>query len=437
MGCCQHYLPRDGGDEAFTVAMPKVTFGRGALSEVGERAKGLGVTRVALFTDKTLRALEIFQTVTTSLDAQGLDYGVFDDCTIEPDGACVAAGSEFLREGGFDGMLSLGGGSVMDTGKTAAMCAAEDAQALDFVAKPFGGGRQLTTPLMPHLACPTTAGTGSEVTPLSVIYFEDLGTKIPILSRQIMPSEAVVDPTCTYSLPDRVVAASAFDLLSHALEAYTARPFCQHNQAASPTARLPIQGANPWSDIFCREALDLAGRYLVRSVQSAEDQEARDAMSWAASLAGIGFGNTGTHAPHAMGYPVSALNKDFSLGDYPESGAMVPHGFAVIVNSPALFRFTAEASPERHLAAAARLGAETRDAAPEDAGEVVAGRLIELMRAADMPNGIGGLGYTADDVEDLAALCKCQRRALQNAPRDIDLDGPDLAEIYSGALNYW
>ena len=437
MGCCQHYVPVEGGEEIFTATMPMITFGRGALEEIGDRTRSHGLQRVALFTDKTLAALEPVQRAQNSLHAAGVDVVLFDECEIEPGEASVMAAARFLSEGRFDGLVSVGGGSVMDTCKAASMYASYPDEGLAYVAAPFGGGRKLPGPLIPHLACPTTAGTGSECTPLSVIYFPALGTKVPLMSRHIMPVEAVIDPTCTYGLPRSVVAASAFDLLSHALEAFTARQFTRHGKPERGSQRPPIQGANPWSDLFVREALEIAGRYLVRSVNDAGDQDARDKMSFAASLAGIGFGNTGTHAPHAMGYPVSALNRDFALEDYPGRGPMVPHGFAVIVNSPSLFRYTAEAAPVRHIQAAEHLGADCVEATPEDAGEVLAGRLIELMRAAAMPNGIAALGYTQDDVPALAAHCKYQRRAIQNAPRDIDLDGPDLGRIYEGALAYW
>lgn len=437
MGCCQHYAPIEGGEEAFTTEMPMVTFGRGALAEIGERTRARGATRVALFTDRTLAELEPVQRAKDSLKNAGVDVAVFEDCKVEPDEASVMTAAGFLSEGLFDGLVSVGGGSVMDTAKAASMYATYPAEGLDYVAAPFGGGRALPGPLVPHLACPTTAGTGSECTPLSVVYFPSLDTKVPLLSRHIMPVEAIIDPTCTYSLPRGVVAASAFDLLSHALEAFTARQYTRRPKPDDGSKRVPLQGANPWSDLFAREALQIAGQYLVRSVKDAADQEARDRMAFAASLAGIGFGNTGTHAPHAMGYPVSAFNRDFAVDGYPGGGPMVPHGFAVIVNAPSLFRHTAEATPERHLDAAKHLGADMAGTIPEDAGEILSGRLIDLMRGAEMPNGIGALGYGHDDVPMLAAHCKYQRRAIQNAPRDIDPEGPDMVKLYEGALSYW
>ncbi len=436
MVCCHHYLPAEGGEEGFTAQMPALTFGRGCLEEVGQRAAARGLKRVALLTDQRLAGLEPVSRAKRSLSAAGLDAVLYDEVRIEPDLETVGRAADFLAKGGFDGYVSVGGGSVIDTCKAASILAGDPAGDLQaYLPPPNGEGRQVAGALKPHIACPTTAGTGSECTPLSVIDFPALDTKTPILSRHILPDEALVDPTCTYGLPRAVVAASAFDLVSHAIEGYTARPFSQRPKAAGPAARVPIQGANPWSDLCCREALALAARYLVRSVTDASDQEARDQMSWAATLAGIGFGNTGTHAPHAMGYPISALNKSYRPRDYPAAKPMVPHGVSVIVNSPSVFSFTAEASPERHLDAAALLGAETSGATPGDAGEVVAGRLIALMKATEMPNGVGGLGFTAEDVQILAQHCQRQRRALNNAPRDIG--DAELAGLYAEALTYW
>ena len=435
MGCCHHYLPIEGGEESFTAQMPALTFGPGCLDEVGARTAARGLKRIALLTDARLSGLEPVSRAKASLLAAGLDAVVYDAVRIEPDVETVEQAAAFLRDGDFDGTVSVGGGSVIDTCKAASILASFPGELQAYLPAPNGEGRKVAGALKPHIACPTTAGTGSECTPLTVIDFPALDAKIPILSRHILPDEALVDPTCTYSLPRAVVAASAFDMVSHAIEGYTARPFSQRPAVADGAARVAIQGANPWSDLCLREALEIAARYLVRSVTDAADHEARDRMSWGATLAGMGFGNTGTHAPHAMGYPVSALNKGYRSPDYPGEKPMVPHGFSVIVNSPSVFRFTAEASPERHLDAASRLGADARGATPADAGEVVAARLIELMKATEMPNGVGGLGFTAEDVPSLARHCERQRRALNNAPRDIG--DTELAGLYAGALAYW
>jgi alcohol dehydrogenase class IV len=437
MGCCHHFAPTEGGASSFTVEMPRVTFGRGCLSELGERAAGLGLKRVALFTDPFLRDGLQMAIATQALRRSGLDHAIFDAIRIEPDQHCVDEASRFLREGGFDGVVSVGGGSVMDTAKAAMLYALYPADFLDYFGPPVGGGLAVPVPgpVLPHIACPTTAGTGSETTGLSVLRINQLDCKFVIGSRHLIPDEALIDPACIDTLPRRILTSSSFDLMSHALECYTARAYTQWPEVADPMARPMIQGANPWSDIHAREALRIVGQYLVRGVTDAEDHEARDKLMWAASLAGMAFGNSGTHLPHALSYAITHLVKDRATDDYPVAAPFVPHGISVIVNAPSVFRFTASAAPARHLDAARYLGADTRDASEDDAGEILAGRMIELMAATDMPNGIGDVGFGVGDATRLADSAHRQRRAIGNAPRETKFE--DIEHIFRHAVSYW
>ena len=195
--------------------------------------------------------------------------------------------------------------------------------------------------------------------------FDLLGMQVKtgIAWRRLRPSLAVIDPTATYTLPKEVVAASGFDVLSHALESYTARPYTSRAKPERASLRPMSQGANPWSDLGCEGALKLLGQYLVRAVNGASDTEARDSMMYAATLAGIAFGNSGVHVPHGMAYSVAGLVRDFRPAGYPQEEAIVPHGMSVIVNAPSVFRFTSSACPERHLrgAVAGRGNARRRE----------------------------------------------------------------------------
>ncbi len=435
MACCQYFALTEGGAEVFTVEMPRLSFGRGALDELGERARAWGMRRAALFTDPYLKDSEHVARARASLFRAAIDVGLYHEVRIEPTDRSVLQAAAFFKEGGFDGAISVGGGSVMDTAKGAMVYALYPASFEDYFAPPAGAGRPVPGPMRPHIACPTTSGTGSEVTGLSVIRFEALNSKFVLGSRYILPDEAIVDPACTDSLPPTVVASTGFDLLSHAIECYTARAYTRWAKVAQPGARPMIQGANPWSDLHAREALRLVGEYLQRGVDDASDHEARDGLSWAATLAGMAFGNCGTHLPHAFSYAVSQFVREFRPKDYPGSGPFVPHGISVIVNSPSVFRYTAAAAPERHLEAAQALGADTRNAGATDAGEVVARRIIALMRATGMPNGLGGLGFTASDAGALAESASRQRRAIGNAPRET---GPEqIRAIFERAVAYW
>ncbi|MFY0523526.1 hydroxyacid-oxoacid transhydrogenase [Archangium gephyra] len=435
MGCCHYHPVGEGCDSAFTVDTSRITFGRGSLAEVGDRARALGMKRVALFSDERVARLPHFEKVRQSLSAAGLDVAIYTDVHVEPTDRSFLEAARFASEARPDGYISLGGGSVIDTCKAANLYATHPADFLAYVNAPVGDGRPVPGPLKPHIACPTTSGTGSEVTGISIFDLLSMAAKTGIASPALRPTEALIDPDCTATLPGEVVAASGLDVLSHALESYTARPYVRRPAPPRPSLRPMSQGANPWSDLGCREALRLMGLYLERAVADAQDHEAREQLMWASTLAGIAFGNAGVHAPHGMAYAVAGLVRDFRPSGYPDGEPLVPHGMAVIVNAPAVFRYTAEVSPERHLEAAQFLGADVRGASPGDAGEVLAGKLIQIMRAVGIPNGLGGVGYTDADLAALTEGAFPQQRLLQNAPREMTR--PVLTGLFRQALRYW
>jgi hydroxyacid-oxoacid transhydrogenase len=435
MACCDYPTVAEGCDAAFTVDASRVTFGRGCLTEVGDRASALGLRRVALFSDADVARLPVFKKTHDSLVAAGLDVITYTDVHVEPTDASFLDGARFAQELNPDGYVSLGGGSVIDTCKAANLYATHPADLLTYVNKPIGEGKPVPGPLKPHIACPTTAGTGSEVTGIAIFDFLSLSAKTGIAAHALRPTEALIDPDCTASLPPEVVASAGLDVLSHALESYTARPYVLRSAPKRASLRPMSQGANPWSDLGCREALRMLGKYLERAVKDATDGEAREQMMWAATLAGIAFGNAGVHAPHGMAYAVAGLVREFRPSGYPADEPLVPHGMAVIVNAPSAFRFTAEVNPERHLEGARLLGADTQGAGPKDAGEVLANELIRIMRAVGMPNGLSGVGYTEDDVTALTEGAHPQQRLLQNAPREMSK--PVLADLFRQAMRYW
>lgn len=434
MGCGHVYEHVEGGEGAFTVDASRITFGSGCLAEVGPRVRAHGARRVALFTDPRVRALACFDAVRRSLETAGLDVVVYDETAVEPTDASLAAASRFAIEARADAYVSLGGGSVIDTCKAANLFATWPAPLLDYVNAPVGAGRAVPGPLRPHVACPTTCGTGSEVTGIAIFDLLSLEAKTGIASPALRPTEALIDPTTTATLPREVVAASGLDVLSHALESFTARPFTRRAAPASPLARPMSQGANPWSDLGCREALRLSGAYLERAVRDPADREAREQLMWGATLAGIAFGNAGVHAPHGMSYAVAGLVRSFRASGYPGEGPLVPHGMSVFLNAPAVFRYTAVASPERHLACAELLGADARGAAPDDAGEVLSTRLVALLGAVGLPRGLAGVGYGAGDVDALTERAHAQQRLLVNAPREMTREV--LADLFRAALDY-
>ena len=444
--CCRYYglegLQGHQGDAAFTVEVNHFTFGPGCLREAGSHARALGMKRVGLFTDKTVRDLPYVATVKRSLEVAGCTVDIYWECAVEPTGDSFMAAAKFAQEGKFDGFVSVGGGSVMDTAKAANLYATYPDELLAYVNAPIGLGKAVPGPLKPHIACPTTCGTGSEVTGIAICNLLEQQCKTGILSRHMLPSRALVDPDVTHTLSSAVIAANGFDALSHALESYTARPHSAKPKLydGDDGAKRPMnQGANLWSDMGAREALRIIGQNLVNAVNDPSDQQvaqARGAIMYSALIAGMTFSNAGCHLPHGMSYAVSGLVRDFKPPEgYPQDKPMVPHGMSVVLNAPSVYRFTGEAASERHLEAAQFLGVNAKGADAKDAGEIVASKLIEMMRAVNFPNGLNAVGYTDADADALAERAFPQQRVIKNAPRDVTKSS--LAELFKGAMKYW
>lgn len=439
MPCCHaDFTLVENSDRAFTVGMPTFTFGAGCLAEAGEQARELGLSRIALFTDRALKDSAHVAVVLASLKAAGISATIYDEVVVEPTTASFQAAARFAAEGRFDGYVSVGGGSVMDTCKAANLYATHPAEFMTYVNAPIGGGQRVPGPVKPHIACPTTSGTGSETTGIAIFNLTEINAKTGIISRRLIPTVALIDPEVTATLPRSVIAASGFDCMSHALESLTARPWPRRLNPARGASRPVSQGANPFSDGLATEALKGVGKYLVRAVNDASDVEARTEMMYAAMLAGIAFNAAGCHLPHGLSYAVSGLARDFHLPGYPTGKTLVPHGIAVVLNNPSVWRYTAACCPERHVHGAACLGAQVRDVKPgvaSEAGESLAGRVIEMMRAAEIPNGMSDLGFSDSDVDALALGAEPQWRVIRNAPKDVTRD--DLKDLFSAAMRYW
>ncbi|MBV9439650.1 MAG: iron-containing alcohol dehydrogenase [Candidatus Eremiobacteraeota bacterium] len=416
------------------VEAPRVKFGRGAIDELGAECAALGLRRVALFSDPHLAKLPFVERARAALRGANVEIAEFDAVRIEPTDASFAQAAAFARDARADGYVSVGGGSTIDTAKAANLYATYPAPFERYVNAPLGEAAAVPGPLAPHIACPTTSGTGSECTGIAIFDFSARGVKTGIASRRLRPTLGIVDPDATASLPAAVVACSGFDVLAHALESFTARPYTRRPRPPSPLARPLSQGANPYSDLACTEALRLLGAYLVRAVHDAADGEAREAVMYAATLAGIGFGNAGVHVPHGMAYAVAGGVRDYVPTGYEADHPMVPHGMSVIVSAPAVARFTAPAAPEKHSMAFAALGGGPLRHIDE-AGDALAETLARLMRATGMPNGLGALGYGEADVATLVEGAFAQQRLLANAPLPVRRE--DLDALFRSAMQVW
>ena len=418
------------------MAASSVRFGAGVTREVGMDLVDLGVRRALVVTDVNLTRLTPVQTVLNSLDAAGVEAVLYDQVRVEPTDLSFRDAIQFASTLSIDGIVAVGGGSVIDTAKAVNLYTTyPPADFLDYVNAPIGKAMPVPGPLKPLIAIPTTAGTGSETTGVSIFDFTGLHAKTGIASRRLKPTLGVLDPENTRTMPPQVAASSGLDILSHAVESFTAIPYSSRPYPASPGLRPAYQGSNPISDIWALQALRLVAQYLVRAVEDPSDNEAREQMILAASYAGIGFGNAGVHLPHGMSYPVSGRVKHFRAPGYPTDHALVPHGISVILNAPAVFRFTAAANPARHLQVAEALGANVTGAKDTDAGRVLADRIIWFMQRLGVPNGLKGVGYTSADIPDLVEGTLPQHRVTKLSPR---LAGPDdLAALFEDAMVAW
>jgi hydroxyacid-oxoacid transhydrogenase len=422
-------------DTAFQVSASNLRYGPGITREIGHDLQELAVRRALVVIDPAVKDAPAGCAVRESLRTAAIDYAFYDQVRVEPDDASFRQAARFAADGGFDGFVAVGGGSTIDTAKAANLYATHPADFLDYVNAPLGKGLPVPGPLKPLIAVPTTAGTGSETTGVAICDLADLRAKTGIAHRNLRPHLALVDPDNTRSQPPAVAACAGLDVLSHALESYTALPYDRRPRPERPLLRPAYQGSNPISDVWALRALEIIDAFLVRAVRDAADDEARGAMLLASSMAGIGFGNAGVHLPHGMSYPVASQVRGFRPRGYDVDHPLIPHGMSVILHTPAVVRYTAWADPPRHLRAAAALGADVSVARPEEAGEVLARRVVALMQALEMPNGLAAVGYRDDDIPRLVEGTLPQHRVTKLAPRAAGAE--DLAALFRQSLVLW
>ena len=423
-------------DYAFEMAVSNVRFGFGVTREVGADLKELGARTVLVLTDPTVARLPPAQAVVESLELNGVEYVVYDRVRIEPSEQSFLEAIEFARARPFDAFVAVGGGSTIDTAKAVNLYTTwPPADFLDYVNPPIGKGLPIPGPLKPLLAIPTTAGTGSETTGVAIFDLQRMHAKTGIANRRLKPWLGYLDPDNTRTVPREVAASTGLDILSHAVESFTALPFDQRPRPERPGLRPAYQGSNPISDVWSMQALRMVTRSLVRAVDDPSDDRARADMLLAASYAGIGFGNAGVHLPHGMSYPVSGGVRKYRAPGYETDHPLVPHGISVILNAPAVFRFTASANPERHLQAAEALGADISRVQAQDAGKVLADRITWFMHRLNTPNGLRALDYSSSDIPSLVEGTLPQHRVTQLAPRPA---GPEeLGALFEDAMVAW
>lgn len=422
----------------FTYGAPALKFGAGARHEIAADLAPFSPSRVLIVTDAGVAATGAPATLADEVRATGCAAVIFDGVRVEPTDASLERAIAFARDSGpFDVIVAMGGGSTIDTAKAVNLMMTNPGELMDYVNQPVGGGRAPESVLLPLVAVPTTTGTGSESTTICVLDVVDQQIKTGISHARLRPTIAVVDPELTMSQPATVTAASGLDVLCHALESYTARPYTSY-EAKQPGQRVPYCGSNPISDQWSETALSLMATSFRTAVHHGDDATARGQMAMAATFAGLGFGNAGVHIPHANAYPIAGQVGDFWPVGYPRpsdgaSHGLVPHGMAVSLTAPAAFRFTFDAAPERHLRAARLLDPAAE--MTEDAKDFLPSILTSIMRDIGAPAGLSAIGFSRSDVESLAEGTMKQQRLLATAPRTVREE--DIVGILNDSIELW
>jgi hydroxyacid-oxoacid transhydrogenase len=415
-----HAEVADSQEKVITWQAPPLRMGAGATREIGYELASRGICSVLIVTDRNLARIGLAGRVQELIERENIKTEIFDQVQVEPtDAGCEAAAAEVagLEVGGY---VAVGGGSSIDTAKVLNLLRTFPGTPLRaYLNRPIGDGTPIPGPLKPLVAVPTTAGSGSECTAMVALGVTDLKVKTGISDLRLRPTAAVIDPLNTLTLPSAVTAASGYDVLTHACESFTARRFDWRPPYPSPAARPIYVGANPISDVWAEQALTLVGRYLRRAVLNPFDLEARTGMSEAATFAGMGFGNAGTHIPHACAYPIAGMVGDYRPPGYVADHPLVPHGESVIVTAPAAFEFTYPTSPERHLRAAELLGANLAGITARTGADLLPQTLLDIIADTGGPRGVATFGYQPGDIALLVDGAAQQQRLLACCPRDV------------------
>jgi len=414
--------------------MSPIKFGVGATDEIGYDARRLGLGRVLIVTDRHVAELGLPERIRGLLGEEGVKAEIFDGVEVEPTDRSMEEAAAVTRGTEVDGYIAVGGGSTIDTCKAINLLTRYPAPLLDYINKPVGRGVPVPGALRPLIAVPTTAGTGSETTAVAVTHVVDQNVKAGVSHRLLRPALGVVDPLNTLTVPPEVTAAAGADILTHALESYTTRPY-NARPKHHPPDRPAYIGANPASDVWCEKAIEYVGRYLRRAVLNGSDLDARVHLALAANYAGIGFGNAGVHIPHAIAYPIAGLVRDYVPAGYRTRHPLIPHGMSVILTAPSAFRFTYPTGPERHLRAAELMGYPVAGLSEPERRQALPRALMALMRDVGIPSGLSAVGYGERDVAALIEGTLKQPRLLSGAPRIVG--APELDWILRDAMQYW
>src|SRR5512146_1962161 len=417
------------------LTMSRLKFGIGATEELGYELRTLGARKVLLVTDRALWEHGLVDKVKSLIEGEKIALSVFDDVHCEPTDVSMRAAIEKAGGVEFDAVVALGGGSTMDTAKAVNLYRTYPADLFEYLNAPIGRGKPVPGPLKPLIALPTTSGSGSETTTVIVMDLLEMRLKTGISHQHIRPAAALVDPLNSLSAPPAVTASTGLDVLTHAAESFTIKPYNVRPRPKDPSLRPPYIGANPIADLWSEKAIEWVGRYLRRACYNSADVEAKSHMAMAATFAGIGFGNAGVHIPHALAYPIAGGVKGWVPPGYATDEPMIPHGLSVVLTAPANFRFTAPADPRKHARIAELLGVNSAGLSEMETAARLPDAFLGLMRDIGCPNGLSAVGYSETDIPALVEGGWKQQRLLVGSPRPVTQE--DLTRIIEESMKLW
>ncbi len=382
--------------DTYEIRVPgKVRFGVGVTETMGEEAIKLGAKRVLIVTDPGVYRAGVTEPVKDILTKAGLSVDVFSEAEPEPTYSKLNATAKELRKNNYELIVAIGGGSSIDTSKGLSTLFTHGG-----IGQDYGGVEKIPGPCLPFFACPTTAGTGSEVTNIAVFDDPERGIKEGVVSNYIFSRIAFVDPTLTYGCPPKVTAASGMDALIHAIEGYTGNK------------------TSTFSDVTALKAMQLIMGSLRQAVKDGTDKAARNQMSEGALFGGIAFMNSGCAGVHALAFP---LGSQFHI----------PHGVANAVLLPYVTECNLSSNVARYATVARMLGVATEGLSDQEAAEKGLEAAKSLAADVGIPTRIRELGVPQEALEGLATATMAVTRLLNNNPKQLTLD--DVRGIWQNA----
>ncbi|MDQ0338117.1 alcohol dehydrogenase class IV [Caldalkalibacillus uzonensis] len=376
------------------VSTKNIVFGYGSVEKLDHILQRFNARNVLIITDQGIRQAGILERVASLL--QGYHVMVYDQAVPEPPIQSALECYEHARSvQQTDVIIGLGGGSSIDLAKVVALLMAHGGHPRDYF-----GENKVPGPVAPLIAIPTTAGTGSEVTSITVLTDTENNLKTGISDNHLRPAVALLDPTLTLKLPPYVTACSGIDALAHAIEAYMAKPF----QYIEADGELLFQGANPISDALAIQAIKLIADHLVVAVQQGSKLEARSQMLLGSLLAGMAFSNAGTAAAHALAYPIGGLIK-------------APHGELTGLLLPYVVEFNAHAAKEKVRNIAQAFGLPSEGISTKEVKDRLVAALFDLLKSIGLPTKLSEIGIHKEQLPEIAKKALTIERLIRNNPR--------------------